>query len=85
MSLLRQALPERGVVGYVTDAQGDELGLRYFSTQYVLAPLVVQIDMKQGLVIGDFRVPSAAERHLEDLVVLRDFGNGLLLLERKPQ
>src|SRR5215510_14159519 len=82
---LRTALPGRGTVGYLSDFVGTtpyDLA-QYYLTQYSLAPVVVTPRPDQRTV-GNFSSLSAAralmEKHELDLV--RDFGKGLLLLEK---
>jgi hypothetical protein len=82
---LREELPARGVVGYLTDTtEGLEGARTYYLTQYYLAPVVVARDPAHELVIGNFAsrsvVAAAAAAH--DLTVARDFGNGVALLRR---
>jgi hypothetical protein len=78
---LRRALPEYGVVGYVGDSS--ETGVAdYYLTQYALAPLVIERSTNHKLVIGNF--PRAPRRGTEaDLVLVRDFGGGVLLFEKR--
>ena len=74
---LREALPKRGVIGYVGQSQ-DSVG-HYYLTQYALAPLVVDFSANHSLLIGNF--PNTPPQNLPaNLKVLRDFGNGVLLL-----
>jgi hypothetical protein len=92
MAPLRQALPAQGLVGYVSDT--DYAGDGYM-TQYALAPLVVYayanrfgLSLSEPvLVIGNFSAPAAVAGVLDanDLVVTRDFGDGLLLLQPKAR
>ena len=78
---LRKALPQRGVVGYVTDvADRSERGNRYQMTRYALAPLIVVPGAGRPLVVGDFTDAAAAKRNFgAALVVREDFGDGLVL------
>jgi hypothetical protein len=56
----------------------------YYLTQYALVPLVVRYAPDGDLVIGNFFDPDTAPALVRErgLVVLRDFGEGLLLLGR---
>ena len=88
--LLRSALPPKGVVGYLSDPwpppfDGDWLK-GFFLTQYALAPLVVVDSISPALVIGNFR-SVGPERNAADptLVLVRDFGDGILLLRHQPR
>lgn len=79
---LRAALHDVAVVGYLAPAPpADEAAQRahFYMTRYTLAPVEVVDNVHQTLVVADGwpghnRVPRG-------LVVRRDFGNGLLLLE----
>jgi len=86
---MRDTLP-RGVVGYLSDS--DFFG-EYYATQYALAPVVVYALPRPAgfarsgsapiLVVGNFnspaRIPDALARNT--LILKRDFGGGVLLLE----
>jgi hypothetical protein len=86
LQALKAALPERGVVGFLTDAtRRYEREKRQRLARYVLAPLLVVDSIEWPLVIGDFSDPDTARRALpRGLEVRRDFGDGLLLLARDP-
>jgi hypothetical protein len=74
---LKGLLPEHGVVGYIGDST-DPIA-DYYLTQYALAPLVVEHSLKHPLIVGNF--PSSPARVAEyNLRIIRDFGNGVLLL-----
>ncbi len=82
---LREELPGRGVVGYLSDTTEGLEGTRvYYLTQYYVAPVVVARDPAHELVIANFAsrdaVAAAAASH--NLAVVRDFGNGVALLRR---
>ncbi len=82
---LREALPARGVVGYLSDTTEGLEGTRvYYLTQYYVAPVVVARDAAHELVIANFASPEAlgAAVASHDLVVIRDFRNGVALLRR---
>jgi len=82
---LRQDLPARGVVGYLSDTnEGLEGARAYYLTQYYLAPVVVARDAAHELVIANFAssaavAPTAAAH---DLTVVQDFRSGVALLRR---
>jgi len=84
---LRDALPKRGIVGYMSDAATEyDQELRRSLAQYSLAPLIVQSDTSQPLIVGEFTNPAAVARGRDlNLIVLRDFGDGLVLLARPPR
>jgi hypothetical protein len=74
---LRDALPQRGVIGYIGQSK-DSVG-HYYLAQYALAPLVVDSSPNHSLVVGNF--PNTLPQNLPgNLKLLRDFGNGVLLL-----
>jgi hypothetical protein len=74
---LKELLPDHGVVGYIGDS-GDATA-DYYLAQYALAPLVVEHSLNHPLIVGNFpsSPPQLAEHHLR---IIRDFGNGVLLL-----
>ena len=81
--LLRDALPKRGTVGYVTDAPTWEEGeARIMRAQFALAPLILVSDANQALVVGEFSDPAAASNRDPKLTVVRDLGDGLLVFAR---
>ncbi len=82
---LRLALPDTGVVGYVSDELEDGsftsmAALQdFFLTQYSLAPVIVQPGARHALVVGNF---SDSPRTLPgQLTLLWDFGDGVLLFQ----
>jgi hypothetical protein len=79
---LRTLLPRRGVVGYLSDRM--DAREQYYLTQYALVPVVVDRSPDHPTVVGNFFEPglgpSLARQH--GLIVVRDFGKGLLLLRR---
>jgi hypothetical protein len=79
---LKALLPERGVVGYVGDSADPTAD--YYLTQYALAPLVVEHSLSHPLIVGNFRDKEAnfADQNLR---VIRDFGDGVLLLAPKEE
>jgi hypothetical protein len=72
--------------GYVTDIPGDSIGTdaaateRYFLTQYVLAPILLERGTAGEYVVGNFSGGRIPERYAH-LRVIREFGKGLVLLE----
>lgn len=74
---LRDSLPRSGVIGYIGQPQ-DSIGY-YYLAQYALAPMVLDYSADHPLVVGNF--PNAPPRTLpSNLKLVRDFGNGVLLL-----
>jgi hypothetical protein len=81
---LRKMLPKHGVVGYFGDSQTDQPGVaHYYLTQYALAPLVVDNSIDHHFVVGNFADPNSTVPMNHDLVLVRDFGNGVILLENR--
>jgi hypothetical protein len=80
---VRKLLPKRGVVGYLSDSPGN-VGNYYF-TQYALAPLVVDNSTDHHYVIGNFGDPHSPISINHDWVLLRDFGNGVVLFENRTR
>jgi hypothetical protein len=82
---IRPLLPKHGAVGYLSDRM--EPNEQFMLTEYALAPLVLELSPDHEIVVGNFfdpRVgPTLARQH--GLVVVRDFGRGLLLLQRAPR
>lgn len=75
---LKAALPPRGIVGYV----GDRGNLAdYYLAQYALAPIVVDNSPNHPFVVGNF--PTTPVPSTLNLQLLKDFGNGVLLLANK--
>jgi hypothetical protein len=87
---LRAALPTRGIVGYVADAPErlpahlprDFPARTFLWTRYVLSPVIVLNSQTPELVVGNFYTSDA---HLPaGLAVVKDFGDGVLLLQHGP-
>jgi hypothetical protein len=88
LAKLMEHLPARGAVGYI----GDESRWDYATTfkvvaQYVLAPLVVEDGLRHELIVGNFLYrPDVAEvARRRDLIILEDFGDGVVLFKRVAQ
>ena len=81
---LRNALPKRGTVGYISDAGNEaERERRLLLAQFALVPVILVSGTEQALVVGDFSVPEATKQGLDlKLTVLRDFGDGVVLFAR---
>ncbi len=93
---LREHLPPRGIVGYASDGLSGgsftsaEAMRDYFLTQYSLAPLIVLRDTDLPIVVGNYPADSTGEpgfdrKYPEGLIVRRDLGDGLLVLEREER
>lgn len=86
LNALRQALPAQAVVGYVSDEGGDDGGLwDFYLAQYFLAPVLLEKGSGRELVVGNFRKPVADAEWLasRDLILVQDFGDGVMLFRRK--
>jgi hypothetical protein len=85
LARLKPALPQRGIVGFATDApRTSEKWKRRGLASYILAPVLVVNSTEWPLVIGDFSDPENAKRVLgPEFEVRRDFGDGILLLARR--
>ncbi|MGB9072935.1 MAG: hypothetical protein WCC22_09725 [Terriglobales bacterium] len=81
---LRRAMPGSGVVGYVGEA-GESGVADYYLAQYALAPVVVERSQDHQFVIGNFPAsrPASPPATVKGLVLVKDFGNGVLLLAKK--
>lgn len=89
---LREYLPPRGIVGYASDGWNGsgfttvEALHDYFLTQYALAPVIVVRGTDLPIVVGNYPGDTAAattgaRSYPAGLVVRRDLGDGVLLLE----
>ncbi len=88
---LKKALPSRGVVGYMTDREPLEISqdvialAAYYLIQYSLAPLIVVNSLEHNLIIGNFYETEVDGKILEDkgLILVKDFGDGIMLIKRQ--
>jgi hypothetical protein len=89
---VRAFLPPKGAIGYVTDRRPEELEREYFLIQYALSPLIV-LNIDSGVlpeyVVGIFDDPLSAKmkyggaaKEKNRLVLVGDFGNGIILWRR---
>ena len=81
---IKSSLPARGAVCYVPSPDNSfQTKKGYFLAQYALAPLLLRANADCEPLIGDFpdgAGPAPLDR--QHLVVVYDFGDGLLLLRR---
>lgn len=95
-SQVSTALPSATVVGYLTDRPGfvessepaDYQPWSLDSLMFVrfgLLPLILAPNSQQAIVVGDFKDPAAASALIQEkgFRVVKDFGNGVLLLRRE--
>ncbi len=78
---LKNELPARAVVGYMGESN-DSATPDYYLTQYSLAPLVVDRSTNHELIVANFPGRSLPQ-FPPALEVVKDFGNGVLLLTNK--
>lgn len=86
---LRKRLPARGRVGYVADDL-DRLDTprawrRFATTQYSLAPLILERTAGHEMVVGVFDDPGAILSVAAggDLLVVEEIGEGVVLFKKK--
>ena len=90
---LKTALPPNGIIGYIGDQQvtneldwhdprNEEAWRESRRVQYALSPVLIDLGSDHQIVVGNFRDQSAVRDNLANshLVVLREFGDGVLLL-----
>ncbi len=94
LSALKDALPERGVIGYVSeqDYPGVPFNIvdqdeEFVLTQYSLAPLILDRgSTRHELVIGNFSAEYDYQFEKElGLRLVSDYGMGIYLFQGEPQ
>lgn len=85
---LRGMLPPKGIIGYMTDPDtlpaGMEAQAEFHLTQYSLAPILVVNSPRQRFVVGNFhRVVTTGSLRDRGFKLVREFGNGIALLENE--
>lgn len=84
---LRQVLPRRAVLGYISDNASNEetLTARMYIARYALAPLVIVRSLDYPLIVGNFSKtsPDIEIYRKQGLIPLRNFGNGVVLFRRE--
>lgn len=89
ISPLRGSLPPDAAVGYISDLTPDPslrsvLELRM--TQYALVPVMVEDGPNYAYVIGNFHGPLPVRTpEIQQLTILKDFGNGVFLFRGTPR
>lgn len=85
MSKLRPFLPERAVVGYLSDLKSDAYQeARWVITKYALSPAIVLYNTQPELIVGDFEGyldPETVARE-RGYIVVKDMGNGAVLFKK---
>jgi len=88
---LKRLLPPHGIVGYVTDKEGpDDLATneKYLHVQYALAPVIVDRGTRHSLIVGNLTRPDTDPQAFtasKRLTLVKDLGNGVLLLQGDAQ
>ena len=86
---LKKILPKHGVVGYITEEGAEEVraNTEYCLTQYALSPVIVVNTQERRLVVGNFSHAAGGSKVARDrnLTVLKDFGNGVMLLSNEDK
>jgi hypothetical protein len=78
-------LPKDSVIGYLTDADPNlaSTSAEYYLAEYALAPVVVANNVDQKLVMANVHTPQPPEFYRSrGLELVRDYGNGVLLLRK---
>lgn len=86
---IKKELPVRGVVGYISGADVKDIRFagqetaKYYLTQYAVSPTIVEYAAAYDLVIGNFEpgMDSQNAINANGLTVIKDFGNGVMLLK----
>ena len=83
---LRGDLPPKGRVGYLTDMAQDPDDVEFHLTQYALIPLVLEKSKSPRYIVGNMvKAPTAEFLTAQGLVMVQDYGMGVVLFEKKAQ
>ncbi len=84
--LLKQSLFSSSPLGYISNSsdkpdlsQPDALA-EFYLTQYALAPLLISDTLKPKFIVGNFHKNPAKQLQSHNLIIVKDFGNGVMLL-----
>ncbi len=89
---IRNLLPPHEVIGYITAGEVTKENLVeleacriFYMTQYALAPNILMHEITRRYVVGNFKTheEALATARQQRMTILKDFGNGLLLLQGK--
>jgi hypothetical protein len=85
---VRALLPEKGVIGYMTDpaAAADELNAtaELYLVQYALAPVVVVNSTDQRYIVTNFHtMVTTGSMADQGFKLVREFGNGVAVFENQ--
>ena len=77
-SELKKFLPSHGIVGYVSDTNGEF----FLKTQYILAPVILTKVFGPRLIVANFSRASAIPTHLygKPFKIIKNLNNGVALL-----
>ena len=93
LSEIKKDLKPYSIVGYIADRQYRNIGLErdaagyLYITRYALSPLIIdETSTDYPVVIGNFLNIPAGRKNASGLglVLIKDYGNGLMLFKRKP-
>jgi hypothetical protein len=82
---VRQDIPRHEVIGYLTDADANLTSTlaEYYLAQLALVPTVVAQNTEQNLVIANVHTPQPPAFYQQrGLELVKDYGNGVMLLRR---
>jgi len=83
---LAHSLSPHDTLGYLSDIGGSNMTSNgpYFMAQYAVAPALLDPGTSHNLILGNFSTPAAIDAALQanGLLVVRDFGNGVLLMKK---
>ena len=85
-SRLKQRLPSVGVLGYIDDTTDPvNKSFQYTLTRYALAPHLLEKSTRHKMVIGNFHQlpPKRALWDDQELILIEDFGDGVLLFSKR--
>jgi hypothetical protein len=85
---LIQQLPPVGVLGYIDDTTDPvNASLQYTLTRYALAPRLLERSKRHEMIIGNFHQlpPKKALWVDQGLILIEDFGDGVLLFSKRQR
>jgi hypothetical protein len=85
---LKKRLPSVGVLGYIDDTTDPvNASLQYTLTRYALAPHLLEKSIRHKMVIGNFHQlpPKKALWVDQGLILIEDFGDGVLLFSKRQR
>jgi hypothetical protein len=91
LGALRRELPAHEVMGYISDEEGsmsaEDANERYALTQYVLSPAVIEYTTDHRYIVGNFSRSLVDDGLLKryPLTIVKDFGDGVILLKKRNE